>query len=108
MIQISASVAVTLVIAFLGLVFAFGKILLGQFEKRMDERLQATDKVIVEESRRITGLTTKVDNLMQLLPLEYVRREDWIRFSAQIDTKLDRLAELVLDRNHQGGGRARN
>lgn len=108
MIQVPAPVAVTLVLAFLGLVFAFGRILLNQFEKRMAERFQAQDRErdvrlrAIEETQqrenlRMGALIDEVRRISQVLPLEYVRREDWIRFSAQIDHKLDRLAELVLN-----------
>jgi len=31
------------------------------------------------------------------LPLEYVRREDWIRFSATLDAKLDALREELRE-----------
>lgn len=106
MIQISTPVAVTLLLSFLGCVFGFGKLLLGQFEKRMAERLRALDSSQQAEAARIAELGRKVDHLAQLLPLEYVRREDWIRFSAAIDNKLDRLADLVM--KIPGGNRARD
>lgn len=116
MIQVSTGVAVTLLLAFAGLVFGFGKVLITQFERRIGERFKAQDEArdtqnaaiatrLAEEAIRVARLTEKVDDLGRLLPLEYVRREDWIRFSASIDHKLDRLAELVMN---QGGNRARD
>lgn len=107
MIQISGSVAATLVIAFIACVFAFGRILLSQFEKRMQERLHSIDNAQKRENARLSSLIEEVNTLSRLLPLEYVRREDWIRFSAAIDHKLDRLAELVLSipgGNHRARG----
>lgn len=117
MIQISAALAVTLVLAFLGMVFGFGRVLLSQFEKRMAERFKATDRVhsteilgmrqqLQTDSSRLSVLIEEVKKLDRILPLEYVRREDWIRFSSAIDHKLDRLAELVM--NIPGGNRARD
>lgn len=113
-IQIPVGVGATLLVAFLGLVFAFGRVLLSQFEKRMDERAKAAQELREKETQgidesmqqlrerisfengRISTLTEKLETFMSTLPLEYVRREDWIRFSATIDTKLDRLADMFL------------
>lgn len=116
MIQISTGDAVTLLLAFAGLMGGFGRVLMKQFDKRIAERFKAQDQARelqmdairdrqTAEALRVAGLTEKVDNLSRLLPLEYVRREDWIRFSASIDHKLDRLAEMVMK---LGGNRARD
>jgi len=35
--------------------------------------------------------------LRAMLPLEYVRREDWIRFSGTLDAKLDALREEMRE-----------
>lgn len=105
MIEISPQIAATLVLAILGMTFGFGKVLLTQFEKRMNERFNAQDTLrearlkSIEETQlreniRLNTLTQDYHSLSQLLPMQYVRREDWIRFSAQIDHKLDRLGEL--------------
>ena len=103
MIQITLPVAATLLVAFFGLILGFGKLLLSQFEKRMDERQKVMEARLSElrnsvtrESSRITEVGNSITEFMNKLPLEYVRREDWIRFSATIDTKLDRLADLFI------------
>lgn len=36
-------------------------------------------------------------DLRAALPLEYVRREDWIRFSGTLDAKLDAMREEVRE-----------
>lgn len=107
MIEISWQVAAVLLIAYIGGLGAFGKVLLSQFEKRMDERREANaeaiarlEKTLSEESRRMREMEQKIATAVSDLPLHYVRREDWVRFSATIDHKLDRLAELVMK---QGG-----
>ena len=41
------------------------------------------------------------------LPLEYVRREDWIRFSSTLDAKLDAMRSRVADRDHGTEGASR-
>lgn len=105
MIQISTGIAVTLILAIFAMMFGFGKILLSQFNKSLDERFinneQAQSQIresIRKESERIDTLS----KLLQSLPLEYVRREDWIRFSAVIDNKLDRLADLTIKSMQRG------
>lgn len=116
-IEISPQLAFAMLIAFMGCIFGFGRILLSQFEKRMNDRFKAIDKVhaaevksmqeqLQTESVQLAGLREEVKSLGRILPLEYVRREDWIRFSSAIDHKLDRLAELVM--NIAGDKRARN
>ncbi len=105
MIQITPQIAVVLGLAFLGLVFGFGRMLLSQFEKRMNERFDAQDKQrdarlkAIEdkqsvENLRLTNLSNEVHSLNSILPLRYVQRDDWIRFASQIDHKIDRLGEL--------------
>lgn len=105
-IVISPQVAVALIVAFLGLVFGFGRMLLNQFEKRMGDRFDAQDELRdarlraietkqTEEKVRIDALTGMVQQLTVNLPTEYVRREDWIRMSSTIDHKLDKVGEIV-------------
>ena len=112
-IQLSIGTAIGMIVAFMTMVFSFGRILLRQFEKRMAEKFKAqADLHTLEKengTRRMTklendmgGLISRVERMSVKLPLEYVRREDWIRFSTTIDTKLDRLAELVHQRFNAG------
>lgn len=105
MIEITWQVAAALLVAFLTLIFAFGRTLLSQFDKRMDERRETNALAIAElkraldvESAQFRELRVKVAEYVAALPLEYVRREDWIRFSATIDAKLDRLADLYMNK----------
>ena len=92
------------IVAVIGLVIGFSRLLLSQFEKRMDERFDAQDRMresrlemiernLSTESQRIQLLTEKIDAAAARMPMEYVRRDDWIRFSSTIDAKLDRLNE---------------
>jgi hypothetical protein len=107
MIQLTAPVAVALMLAFLGLVAGFGKVLLHQVEKRAEERFRAQNELreeqiatlsrsIAIERAAVVDLTTRINTIAVELPLLYVRREDWIRFGATIDHKLDRLAEMFM------------
>lgn len=91
--------------AVFGLFVAVAKLGLAQFEKRIGEKFAALEKSIGEENQQVRDLKNKVDALTALLPVEYVRREDWIRFSTVIDTKLDRLGERLSDLMRSGGYR---
>lgn len=117
MIQLDMREVLILIGAFVALVFGFGRLLLAQFEKRMNERFEGQTKLRKEEKRtqyqrmetiedameqaaeHIAGVAERVEKLHRDLPLEYVRREDWIRFASTIDAKLDRLADMITYRN---------
>ncbi|HEU4601564.1 MAG TPA: hypothetical protein VFS24_06335 [Steroidobacteraceae bacterium] len=86
--------------AMLAALYGFGRLLVRQIEKRLDERFTTRDKSIEEIKTQISkvethGRTLESDilRLRAELPNEYVRREDWIRFSGTIDAKLDWLRE---------------
>ena len=79
-------------------VWALSKVIL----KAMDNRFDAQDakfKVLSQDMRRIESSGHENEKaILRLradLPNEYVRREDWIRFSGLIDTKMDRLNEKL-------------
>jgi hypothetical protein len=95
LIGIHPLVAIALAVLMLLAIAAFGKVLLAVYDARAIERHQQLERALQQEAQRLTVLQTRVDALLHTLPLEYVRREDWIRFSSLIDSKLDRVvAEL--------------
>jgi hypothetical protein len=49
------------------------------------------------DDERWTQLERAIYELRVLLPIEYVRREDWIRFSATLDAKMDGLREEMRE-----------
>jgi hypothetical protein len=51
----------------------------------------------LREANRVDGLAKEISELKINLPLEYVRRDDWIRFSSTIDAKLDRMREEMRE-----------
>lgn len=101
---------VLLLLAFFGFVAGAGKMLVNQFELRLDERFQAQEKSRVEaqqhwdtkfsgleaSAREETGQWQRVErellSLKAELPVQYVRREDYIRGQSVIEAKLDGLA----------------
>lgn len=88
---------ISMLIAFFVCVGAFGRILLGQIDKRLDERFAV-------QAALLQGTTGKVDKLERdflewraELPIHYVRREDYVRGQSVIEAKLDALySELKL------------
>ncbi|HYE35470.1 hypothetical protein [Methylocaldum sp.] len=102
-----------LLFSFFAAVFAGGKVLLGQVEKRLDERFSAqalareegqkhwdTKFAVLEtaaanENRKWQQVERELLQLKAELPRTYVQREDWIRFAAVIDAKQDALSEKL-------------
>lgn len=98
---------VSLLIAFMGCIFAFGKLLGSQIDKRLDEKFKA------QEEARKTGSTALLEHINRHisdgertasqvvnlerdflkwqaeLPIHYVRREDYVRGQSVIEAKLD-------------------
>lgn len=86
------------VVAFAAVTWAFGKLLMAQFEKRLDERF-----VAIEAARTAAGsaLKAELDQLKNIerdflkfqadLPVQYVRREDYIRGQSVLEAKQDAL-----------------
>jgi hypothetical protein len=95
MIQIDATIASVMLAAWCAVVGGAGKLLLHLYDARARDRHAQLAEALAREGERLTELQRRVDRIHHTLPLEYVRREDWIRFSASIDAKLDRLAELI-------------
>ena len=102
--------AVSLLGIFTTLVTGLVKLLLVQFEKRLGERFTAQDtarqtaskhwednfsKLLVRQEKDAEALRQLEKSFLRWqadLPLEYVRREDWVRGQAVIEAKLDGLA----------------
>jgi hypothetical protein len=50
-------------------------------------------ETVVRETSRWEQIERSVYELRASMPIEYVRREDWIRFSGTLDAKLDVMRE---------------
>jgi len=59
--------------------------------------LERHQQEFIRDSTRWSGVEHSMFELRAALPLEYVRREDWIRFSATLDAKLDALREEMRE-----------
>jgi len=62
--------------------------------RAMFERHQ---RVVRRDDERWSQLERAIYELRVLLPIEYVRREDWIRFSATLDAKMDGLRDEMRE-----------
>ena len=95
-----------LVTAFATVIWLFGNMSMLQFEKRLNEKFVSINVVIekhlTEEIKVTDQLRTFENDFLKFqrdLPIEYVRREDYIRGQSVIEAKLDALyskMELVF------------
>ena len=112
---------ITLLIAFMGFVWGAARILLAQIDKRLEEKFDAQEaarktgdaniqeilKRHVEEEAKngaqLLALERQFLNWKGDLPLNYVRREDFIRNQTIIESKLDGLAVRLENAQLKGG-----
>lgn len=112
--------ALTLLIALGSMIFAAGRMLVNQFDRRLNERFNALDVSRVDSQNhwdaKFTALerSTSVDaeewrrierefmRFQASLPIEYQRREDAIRDQSRIESKLDGLAHLIQRSQNNG------
>jgi hypothetical protein len=59
--------------------------------------LERHHQAALRETTRWEEIERGLYELRASLPLEYVRREDWIRFSATLDAKLDAMREEMRE-----------
>ena len=95
-----------LVVAFSTVIWLFGNMSMHQFEKRLNEKFITINTVIekhlTEEEKVADQLKTFEMDFLKFqrdMPIEYVRREDYIRGQSVIEAKLDALyskMELVF------------
>lgn len=97
---------ITLLLAVLGAAVGYGKVLLGLYEKRLNERFRH-----LEELRGVDGAqweerlgrlemmclenARSMAHLQAELPLHYQRREDAVRGESILHAKLDALAGKI-------------
>lgn len=102
-----------LLTAFVVAMFTLGKLLIGQFDKRLNERFTAQDLARKESQKHWDIKFTALENaaaaeatewrriekeilLMKAeLPDRYVRRDDYIRNQSVIESKIDGLAMRI-------------
>lgn len=76
---------ISLLLSFVGLMFAAGKLLLAQIEKRLNERFEALEAARRESEAGWSRLEREFLEFRADLPLHYVRREDYLRGQAVLE-----------------------
>ncbi len=102
-----------LLTGFVVALFTLGKLLIGQFDKRLNERFTAQDVARKEsqkhwdtkfaalenaaaaEAKEWQRIEKDFLNMKAELPNQYVRRDDYIRNQSVIESKLDGLAVRI-------------
>nr|WP_285442828.1 hypothetical protein [Burkholderia glumae] len=84
---------------FIGLLIGAGKVLLVQIErqqasrdKRQEDQLEALGKQLTRQADYASHLERDFLKFQADLPLQYVRREDYVRNQTVIEAKLDAIA----------------
>ncbi|NJD38435.1 MAG: hypothetical protein FIA89_08985 [Geobacter sp.] len=113
---------VTLLLGFMGFVWGAARILLAQIDRRLDEKFKAQEEArktgdaniqdmlkrhIDEEAKNGAQLIQLERQMLRWqadMPLQYVRREDFIRNQTIIESKLDGLAVKLENAQLKGGG----
>jgi hypothetical protein len=87
---------ISLLLSFFGAAFAGAKVLGAQFEKRLGERFDTQEKrlnnigaSLKSEAEEWKRLERDFMNFKADLPVQYVRREDYVRGQSVIEAKLD-------------------
>lgn len=115
---------ITLLLAFFGCVGTFGKVLIGQFEKRLNDRFESQDKAretgskvlretldqhLADERKMAAQMLSLERDFLTWkaeLPLQYVRREDYVRNQTIIEAKLDAVALKIENIQLRGAANA--
>lgn len=90
-VQIALWHLITLLLAFFSCVGIFGKVLLRQIEKRIDEKFSAQAITLKGTADKVEKLEREFLEWRADLPIHYVRREDYVRGQTVIEAKLDAL-----------------
>jgi uncharacterized membrane protein len=77
---------------FVGTVAGLGKLYFGLYEERLSEKLKGISEQLIKEGSELRALERQFLEFKADLPLDYVRREDYIRGQSVIEAKLDAVA----------------
>ncbi|MCG8991460.1 hypothetical protein LH427_04775 [Laribacter hongkongensis] len=112
-----------LLLSFLSFAFVAGKMLLSQVDRRLDQRFQAMESAretagrhwdekfaaLLEQNKREAegwqSLEREFLRFQADLPLNYVRREDYVRNQTVIEAKLDAVALKIENIQLKGAQR---
>lgn len=86
---------VSLLGGFATIIYTAGTLIAKQFERRMQERFAALQATREAELSGVSRLERDLLKLQAELPLQYVRREDYVRGQSIVEAKLDGLATKI-------------
>lgn len=75
--------------------FAVFKMLLASFEKRLSEKFSVLESAGQKQAEEWQRVERQLMEMKADLPINYVRREDYIRSQSVIEAKLDGLAMRI-------------
>lgn len=90
-IQVDFWQLVGILLSFFGFVFAAGRMLLNQIDRRLEQRFSAVEAA----AKNIQKLERDFLEWKADLPIQYVRREDYVRNQTVIEAKLDAVAVRI-------------
>lgn len=93
---------VTLLISFFGAAAGALKLMFAQHQKHLDMRFSTLESVQKKESANWQRVERELMNLKAELPINYVRREDYIRGQSILEAKLDGLANKIENAQLRG------
>lgn len=85
----------SLLSGFAAIIVAAGKVIAGQFERRISERFDIIERAREAEAAGISSLEREFMRWKAELPVQYVRREDYVRGQSIVEAKLDGLAGKI-------------
>ena len=83
---------ISVLIAFFTFAAGIGKLLLMQTQQHLDKRFEALEVAHGREAHNWQRVERDLNTLRSELPLNYVRRDDYIRGQTVLESKLDALA----------------
>lgn len=84
---------VSFLLSFLGVCFAFGKILLNQFQEQLNERHRQQERL----QQKVEDFEKQLGELHATLPLNYVLRDDYIRNQVVLEAKMDDMRKMLTE-----------
>ena len=75
--------------------------MLGKTEKRLEEKIAEGSNTITMYQCKVQDVERQMLEMKAALPLDYVRREDFIRHEVTINAKLDRIYDR-LEKGREG------
>jgi F0F1-type ATP synthase membrane subunit b/b' len=70
--------------------------------KRLDAQKQESEARANKTDQDVEHLRARLDGIVETLPRQYVQKEDWLLNNQNIDRKLDRIMEILMNLKGRG------